>query len=93
MTMEQRIATLELVMQRMIGILEIHGHKLDAILDAATAESGPSETGDLLRQIVTALEEQTETLALMPQVLGQVIRRELTDMDGEEMEMEEGASD
>lgn len=81
----------ERVLHQVVGILRVHGEKLDAILEAATDEGKPSETAKLLQEIVRALKEQTETLNMLPQVLGEVIRDELLggdDLDGVAMEEE-----
>jgi hypothetical protein len=45
---EQRQAAYEVVAHRLIGMLEIHNEKLDAILEAATVEPGPSPTTEVL---------------------------------------------
>ena len=45
---EQRQAAYEVVAHRLIGMLEVHNEKLDAILEAATVEPGPSPTTEVL---------------------------------------------
>lgn len=74
---EQRQAAYEIVAHRMIGMLEVHNEKLDAILEAATVEPGPSPTTELLKQILTAMQEQTALLQGLPDAISDVIRDEL----------------
>src|SRR5206468_6529950 len=49
---EQRQAAYEVVAHRLIGMLEVHNEKLDAILEATTVEPGPSPTTEVLKQIL-----------------------------------------
>ena len=53
---EQRQAAYEVVAHRLIGMLEIHNEKLDAILEAATVEPGPSPTTEVLQQILATMQ-------------------------------------
>ena len=45
---EQRQSVYEQVVHRILGCLEIHSEKLDAILEAATVEPGPSPVAEAL---------------------------------------------
>ena len=74
---EQRQAAYEIVAHRLIGILEVHSEKLDAILEAATVEPGPSPTTELLKQILATMQEQTALLQGLPDAITDVIRDEL----------------
>ena len=55
---EQRQAAYEIVAHRLIGMLEVHNEKLDAILEAATVEPGPSPTTEVLNQILATMQRQ-----------------------------------
>ena len=90
---EKRLATIEQTLHVVVGLLEIHGAKLDAILEAATRESGPSETANLLKVIVSAQAETNELLQDLPTNIAVMFREELErEEDGEpEMEAAEGA--
>jgi hypothetical protein len=74
---EQRQAAYEIVAHRLIGMLEVHNEKLDAILEAATVEPGPSPTAEILKQILTTMQEQTVLLHGLPDAIGEIIREEL----------------
>ena len=74
---EERQAAYEVVVHRLIGMLEVHNEKLDAILEAATVEPGPSPVAEKLQEIVAAIEGQTEMLASLPDTLAVAIREEL----------------
>ena len=74
---EQRQAAYEIVAHRLIGMLEIHNEKLDAILEAATVEPGPSPTAEILKQILATMQEQTVLLQGLPDAIGEIIREEL----------------
>ena len=74
---EQRQAAYEVVAHRMIGMLEVHNEKLDAILEAATVEPGPSPTVEVLKQILASMQAQEAILAGLPAALGETIRDEL----------------
>lgn len=74
---EQRQAAYEVVVHRILGMLEVHNEKLDAILEAATVEPGPSPTTELLRQILTAMQAQTALLESLPDAIGEIVRDEL----------------
>ena len=74
---EQRQAAYEVVAHRLIGMLEVHNEKLDAILEAATVEPGPSPTAEILTQILATMQEQTALLQGLPDAIGDIIRDEL----------------
>ena len=74
---EERQAVYEQVAHRMIGMMEVHNEKLDAILKAATVEPGPSPVAEALAAILVATQEQTRLLAGLPQVLAEAIREEM----------------
>ena len=65
------------VADNMLAALEVHTEKLDAILEAATREPGPSPTAKLLKQIVDALTDQSETLAALPAAFARTVREEM----------------
>src|SRR5438270_6984285 len=52
-------------------MLEIHNEKLDAILEAATVEPGPSPTAEILKQILATMQEQTALLQGLPDAIGE----------------------
>ena len=72
----------------MVGLLEIHGAKLDAILEAATAESGPSETAELLKEIASAQAQTNELLQDLPANIAVMFHDELEREEDDEPEME-----
>jgi len=74
---EERQAIYEQVAHRLIGMMEVHNEKLDAILEAATVEPGPSPVAEALAAILVATQEQTRLLAGLPQVLAEAIREEM----------------
>ena len=94
---EQRQAAYEIVAHRLIGMLEIHNEKLDAILQAATVEPGPSPTTEILNQILATMQRQTELLEGLPEAISETIRDEMQREFEEEFEVEmepaEGAFD
>jgi hypothetical protein len=72
-----------------MGALEIHNEKLDAILDAATREPGPSPVATMLDAILTSMQDQTRLLEKLPSALGETIRDELAkEIEAEGVEME-----
>lgn len=85
---DKRITIIEQTLHVMVGILEIHGAKLDAILEAATAKSGPSETAELLKEIVSAQAQTNELLQDLPTNIAVMFRDELERDDDGEPEME-----
>ena len=68
--------------------LEAHTEKLDAILEAATKEPGPSPTAKLLQEIVTALTAQSALLAALPDAFARTVRDELEREIVEDIEAE-----
>ena len=91
---EQRQAAYEVVAHRLLGILDVHNEKLDAILQAATVEPGPSPTTEVLQQILVTLREQTALLEALPAAIGETILDEMQrELDDVEMEPAEGAFD
>jgi len=74
---EERQAAYEVVAHRMLDTLEVHTEKLDAILEAATMEAGPSPVAEALQALVAATEEQTKILTHLPEVLAVTIREEM----------------
>lgn len=84
----KRLTTIEQVLQTMVGILQVQGAKLDAILEAATAPAGPSQTTELLKQIVVSQEQTIEALQDLPANLAVAIRHEMDLEDENEPDME-----
>ena len=80
---EQRQQAYEVVARRILDTLEIHTEKLDAILEAATREAGPSPVADALQAILAAMQEQAALLEALPDSLAHAIR----DMDADEGDM------
>jgi len=73
---ERRLADHEQVAHRVIDLLAIHDEKLNAILEAATREPGPSPLLGLLEGILESLREQESLLAALPGALAETIRDE-----------------
>ena len=71
---EQRQAAYEVVAHRILGILEVHSEKLDAILAAATVEAGPSPIAETLNQILLAMNATTAALEQLPEAIATTIR-------------------
>ena len=71
------------VADNILTSLEAHTEKLDAILEAATKEPGPSPTAKLLKEIVASLNEQSEVLNALPAAFARTLREEM-DRDLEE---------
>jgi hypothetical protein len=74
---ETRQAAYEEVVHRVLNILEVHNEKLDAILEAATREPGPSPVAEALAAILSSLREQESLLLDLPQALTAAMRDEL----------------
>jgi hypothetical protein len=83
------------VARQIVDILAIHNEKLDAILEAATREPGPSPVLGVLAEILESLREQESLLAELPGILAETIRDEWArepgvdgepDVDGPAME-------
>ena len=84
---EARQATFDQAMCRVMGALEIHNEKLDAILAAATREPGPSPVAAMLAEILTTMQDQARLLEELPGALAETIRDELArEAEGVEME-------
>ena len=89
---ERRLTQIEQTLHIVVGLLEIHGAKLDAILEAATVEKGPSETANLLKAIASAQAETNELLQDLPTNIAVMFREESEREDDEPaMEAAEGA--
>jgi hypothetical protein len=83
---ELRQTVHEQVARQIVDMLAIHNEKLDAILEAATREPGPSPVLGVLAEILESLREQESLLAELPGILAETIsdgwERE-PDVDGE----------
>jgi hypothetical protein len=94
---EQRQTVQEQVALRVVDILAIHDEKLDAILEAATREPGPSPVAEALAAILSSLREQEILLAELPGTLAEILRDAWSrepDVDGErDMDDEPAAED
>lgn len=89
---EARQLAHEAVMRTILEVLQMQGEKLDAILQAATIDPGPSPVAEALQQISLGLRAQTELLERLPEALASVIREEMAvDLDDVETEPAEGA--
>ena len=90
---ETRQAAYETVVNRVLSILEVHNEKLDAILEAATQEPGPSPVVETLTAILLSLRTQENLLLDLPQALTEALRGEFRrdledDGDADDPEME-----
>jgi hypothetical protein len=92
---EARQGAFDQALRRLMGALDIHNEKLDAILQAATREPGPSPVAAMLAEILTTMQDQARLLEDLPDALAETIRDELArEADGVEMEpAEPGAFD
>jgi hypothetical protein len=93
---EQRQMVHDQVALCVIDTLAIHDEKLDAILEAATREPGPSPLLGVLAEILKSLREQESLLAALPETLAETIRDEWRgelDADDPEMEPAQGQFD
>ena len=72
----------------MLTSLQVHTEKLDAILEAATKEPGPSPTAKMLKAIVAALEDQTVLLTALPAEFARTVREEMDRELEEEIDAE-----
>ena len=73
---ELRQTVHEQVAHQIVDMLAIHNEKLDAILEAATQEPGPSPVLGVLAEILELLREQESLLAELPGTLAETIRDE-----------------
>jgi hypothetical protein len=93
---EARQVAYEAVVHRVLDTLEVHTEKLDAIIEAATQEPGPSPVAEILTAILSSLREQESLLLDLPQALTEAMRGERRrgpeDGDAEEPEMEPAGS-
>lgn len=88
--MSRRQEAVEQALQRVVSMLVVHNEKLDAILEAASREAGPSPVVEALNGIAGALREQGDLLRELPTSLAETIRDELQrELAEEEIEMEE----
>ena len=95
---ERRQTAHEQVALRLVDMLAIHNEKLDAILEAATREPGPSPVLGVLADILDSLRAQENLLAALPDTLAETIRDEgradldtESDPDADDPEMEPAA--
>lgn len=86
---EQRQAAYEQVAHSILDMLAVHNEKLDAILEAAMGEPGPSPVAEALAGILAATQEQTKLLSGLPAALAVTIREEMQrELEAEGYEME-----
>lgn len=86
---EQRQAAYEVVAHRILGCLEVHNEKLDALLAAAEAPSGPSPVQELLAGILAAMQQQAAALEALPDGIVQALRDDAAaDLTDEDMDTE-----
>ena len=86
---EQRQAAYEQVAHSILSMMEVHNEKLDAILEAATVEPGPSPVAEALAALLAATQEQTKLLSGLPNALAVTIREELQrEFEAEDYELE-----
>ena len=78
---ERRMDAYELVVREVLGTLEAHTERLDAILKAATAEPGPSPVADALKQILQTMETTNSVLIKLPGEIAERVRVELDRVD------------
>ncbi len=80
---EERQQAYETVARRILETLQVQTEKLDAILEAATQQPGPSPVADTLGQILTALREQSAVLEALPVSIAGAMRELDEDADME----------
>jgi len=86
---EQRQAAYEVVAHRILGCLEIHNEKLDALLSAAEPPTGPSAVQELLAGILAAMQQQAAALEALPDGIVQALREDAAaDLTDEDMDTE-----
>ncbi len=76
------------VADEILTTLQAHTEKLDAILEAATREPGPSPTVKLLKEVVASLNEQSEVLNALPAAFAKTVREEMDRELEEEIDAE-----
>jgi hypothetical protein len=74
---EERQAAYEQVAHRILGVLQVHNEKLDAILEAAVGEPGPSPVQALLGEILESMRAQEHLLRELPTSLAEIMREEM----------------
>lgn len=86
---EQRQAAYEVVAHRILGCLEVHNEKLDALLAAAEPPTGPSPVQELLAGILAAMQQQAAALEALPDGIVQALREDAAaDLTDEDMDTE-----
>ena len=86
---EERQGAFDHALRRVMGAMEIHNEKLDAILEAATREPGPSPVAAMLAEILSTMQDQARLLEELPGALAETIRDELArEIEAEGVEME-----
>lgn len=84
--LERAMQRFEQVGHNILGTLEIHNEKLDAILAAAAKDAGPSEIAQAVQQVVGELQKQGTLLHQLPGELAKTIRQEMQREVEEEVE-------
>ena len=74
---EQQQTAYVQVAHSILGMMEVHNEKLDAVLKAATVEPGPSPVAEALAALLAATQEQTRLLTGLPNALAVTIREEM----------------
>lgn len=86
---EQRQAAYEVVAHRILGCLEVYNEKLDVLLAAAAAPSGPSPLQELLVSLLAAMQQQVAALEALPNGIVQALREDdAADLTDEDMDTE-----
>jgi hypothetical protein len=76
---EQRQAVYEVVANKMLSALDVHTEMLQAVMQAATADPGPSPVAEALTKILATMEETNRLLQHLPDAISATIREELQD--------------
>ena len=86
---EGRQAAYEVVAYRILGCLEIHNEKLDALLAAAEPPTGPRPVQELRAGILAAMQQQAAALEALPDGIVQALREDAAaDLTDEDMDTE-----
>jgi hypothetical protein len=80
---EERQAAYQQVAHRILGVLQVHNEKLDAILEAAVGEPGPSPVQALLGEILESMRAQEHLLRELPTSLAEIMREEDHELESE----------
>ena len=64
-------------LRSILDVQEVHGAKLDAIMEAATVEAGPSPLTEALERIATNMRQNTRILEELPEKLAAMIADEI----------------